>query len=104
MNPEQLNPEEQALLDYLLETENRVLVALTEDTHPDSQSFLESVREFQKSQTSLDLIEGRFSTYQRLARTQDAFGFPCLMIFRSGELEHLILGAAISDELNALSL
>ena len=87
-----LNPEENALLEYLLETKEITFVILTEDYHPVSQSVTETVQTIQKENPGVELIEGRFSTYERFAQTQDAFGFPATMIFLNGELQDLFLG------------
>lgn len=87
-----LNPEENALLEYLLETKEITFVILTEDYHPVSQSVNDTMQSIQKENPGIELIEGRYSTYQRFAQTQDAFGFPTTMIFYQGELQDLFLG------------
>lgn len=99
-----LNPEENALLEFLLETDNKVILVLTEDVHPESQTVLQTVRAFHKGKPHLDLIEGRYSTYQRFAQTQDAYGFPSVLIFEKGELQGLLLGSIEEEDLNELEI
>ncbi|MGF1572590.1 MAG: hypothetical protein ACFCU1_05910 [Sumerlaeia bacterium] len=97
-----LNEEEQALVEYLMESPKETLLVLTEEFHPGSKALLDSVQTVQRNHPNLEVIEGLFSHYERFAQTQDVCGFPAILYFKKGELAGLLLGVVDEEQIEKL--